>query len=125
MNPYYLTNDMSYGFNEYSSGSASPSMNPAQTGAQAAAPGGAAGAQPPVASTSSSNANSTPANPLSGPLVLPHQDLNEFLESFWTRQMEGVEGETPDFKTYNLPLARIKKVMKSDEEVKMISAEGG
>lgn len=39
--------------------------------------------------------------------------------------MDGVEGETPDFKTYNLPLARIKKVMKSDEEVKMISAEGG
>lgn len=39
--------------------------------------------------------------------------------------MDGVERETPDFKTYNLPLARIKKVMKSDEEVKMISAEGG
>jgi hypothetical protein len=37
--------------------------------------------------------------------------------------MDGVERETPDFKTYNLPLARIKKVMKSDEEVKMISAE--
>lgn len=53
----------------------------------------------------------------------PHQDLNSFLESFWARQMDSVERETPDFKTYNLPLARIKKVMKSDEEVKMISAE--
>ncbi|TXT09122.1 hypothetical protein VHUM_02596 [Vanrija humicola] len=63
------------------------------------------------------------AAPLTGPLVHPHQDLNDFLESFWTRQMDGVERETPDFKTYNLPLARIKKVMKSDEEVKMISAE--
>lgn len=37
--------------------------------------------------------------------------------------MDMVEGETPDWKSYNLPLARIKKVMKSDEEVKMISAE--
>ncbi|KAL1407494.1 Transcriptional activator hap5 [Vanrija albida] len=64
-----------------------------------------------------------PPAPLTGPLVHPHQDLNDFLESFWTRQMDGVERETPDFKTYNLPLARIKKVMKSDEEVKMISAE--
>lgn len=61
--------------------------------------------------------------PTSGPLVHPHQDLNSFLESFWARQMDSVERETPDFKTYNLPLARIKKVMKSDEEVKMISAE--
>lgn len=37
--------------------------------------------------------------------------------------MDTVECETPDWKSYNLPLARIKKVMKSDEEVKMISAE--
>lgn len=33
--------------------------------------------------------------------------------------MDMVEGETPDWKSYNLPLARIKKVMKSDEEVKV------
>ncbi|WVR08921.1 hypothetical protein IAU60_005980 [Kwoniella sp. DSM 27419] len=59
----------------------------------------------------------------SGPMIEPHQDLNSFLESFWTRQMDTVEGETPDWKSYNLPLARIKKVMKSDEEVRMISAE--
>lgn len=86
-----------------------------------------------AAASSSSSSNAAPpqpqqqqaaAPPLTGPLVHPHQDLNDFLESFWTRQMDGVERETPDFKTYNLPLARIKKVMKSDEEVKMISAEG-
>ncbi|RSH95053.1 hypothetical protein EHS25_000139 [Saitozyma podzolica] len=59
-----------------------------------------------------------------GPLVEPHQDLNDFLESFWTRQVDNVEREEPDFKNYPLPLARIKKVMKSDEDVKMISAEG-
>ncbi|KAI9636926.1 histone-fold-containing protein, partial [Dioszegia hungarica] len=56
-------------------------------------------------------------------LVEPHQELNDFLESFWTRQMDFVERDNPDFRTYPLPLARIKKVMKSDEEVKMISAE--
>jgi hypothetical protein len=52
------------------------------------------------------------------PLVEPHQDLDSFLESFWTRQM-AVERDNPDFKTYPLPLARIKKVMKSDEDVKV------
>jgi hypothetical protein len=112
MNPYYLTTDsLNYGFNGYSSGSGTSSpagINPAL-------------AQPPKASP----VPPAPAPaPLTGPLVSPHQDLNDFLESFWTRQMDGVERETPDFKTYNLPLARIKKVMKSDEEVKMISAEG-
>lgn len=30
-----------------------------------------------------------------------------------------VERDNPDFRTYPLPLARIKKVMKSDEEVKV------
>ena len=53
------------------------------------------------------------------PLVEPHQDLDSFLETFWTRQMAVVERDNPDFKTYPLPLARIKKVMKSDEEVKV------
>ena len=52
------------------------------------------------------------------------QALESFLEEFWTRQMEVVEEEEPDFKNVGLPLARIKKVMKSDEEVKMISSEG-
>jgi hypothetical protein len=28
-----------------------------------------------------------------------------------------------DLKNYNLPLARVKKIMKSDEDVRMISAE--
>lgn len=55
----------------------------------------------------------------SAPLVEPHQDLDNFLESFWTRQMAVVERDNPDFRTYPLPLARIKKVMKSDEEVKV------
>lgn len=36
--------------------------------------------------------------------------------------MDVVERDTPDFRTYPLPLARIKKVMKSDEVVKVSSA---
>lgn len=34
-----------------------------------------------------------------------------------------LEGDTHDYKLHQLPLARIKKVMKADPEVKMISAE--
>ncbi|KAL7421011.1 Transcriptional activator hap5 [Cryptotrichosporon argae] len=63
------------------------------------------------------------AGSVTGPFVQPRQELGDFLGSFWQRQMDGVERDDPDFKTYSLPLARIKKVMKSDEEVKMISAE--
>ncbi|RXK35821.1 hypothetical protein M231_06915 [Tremella mesenterica] len=54
---------------------------------------------------------------------LVFQDLHAFLEMFWARWTEEMERDEPDFRVYNLPLARIKKVMKSDEEVKMISAE--
>ena len=51
-------------------------------------------------------------------LVQPHQDLNEFLEEFWTRQINTVEEEDVGA-GYALPLARIKKVMKSDEDVRV------
>lgn len=46
------------------------------------------------------------------------------LESFWPRTTRDVQNLTSsDFKNPELPLARIKKIMKLDEEVKMISAE--
>ncbi|GJJ75919.1 nuclear transcription factor Y, gamma [Entomortierella parvispora] len=47
------------------------------------------------------------------------------LQSFWMNQMHEVENVPQDFKLHHLPLARIKKVMKTDEDVKakMISAE--
>jgi nuclear transcription factor Y gamma len=57
--------------------------------------------------------------------------LNEALTEFWTEQLDEmkklgtdkVETEQ-DFKNHNdLPLARIKRIMKSDEDVRMISAE--
>lgn len=54
--------------------------------------------------------------------------LNGSLTSFWKEQLHTVQqlGQQTeqDFKTHNdLPLARIKRIMKSDEDVRMISAE--
>ncbi|CAG8477618.1 2755_t:CDS:10 [Cetraspora pellucida] len=45
------------------------------------------------------------------------------LDSFWQQQVHEIRHGVHDFKVHQLPLARIKKVMKTDEEVKMISAE--
>jgi len=57
------------------------------------------------------------------PFVQPGDLLPEFLRSFWQRQIDTVEQENPDFRHPPLPLARIKKVMKSDPDVKMIAAD--
>lgn len=50
------------------------------------------------------------------------QQLQQQLQSFWANQHEEIEKAT-DFKNHSLPLARIKKIMKADEDVRMISAE--
>ena len=55
----------------------------------------------------------------SKPYVQPGEPLNDFLPSFWQRQIDAAEQETPDYRHPPLPLARIKKVMKSDPEVKV------
>lgn len=57
------------------------------------------------------------------PFVQPGEPLNDFLRSFWQRQVDNAEQETPDYRHPPLPLARIKKVMKSDPDVKMIAAD--
>nr|VWO97887.1 Vacuolar protein-sorting-associated protein 4 [Ganoderma boninense] len=57
------------------------------------------------------------------PFVQPGEPLNDFLRSFWQRQIDAAEQETPDYRHPPLPLARIKKVMKSDLDVKMIAAD--
>ncbi|KAK6915389.1 Histone H2A/H2B/H3 [Dillenia turbinata] len=44
------------------------------------------------------------------------------LQMFWANQMQAIK-RTTDFKNHGLPLARIKKIMKADEDVQMISAE--
>jgi hypothetical protein len=87
-----------------------------------------------------------PAAPTPGPPGLSSEKartLELLLVKFWTNQMDLAErglppqlqsstnsgGSVPlvmqkeEFKNFALPLARIKKVMKSDPEVKMISAE--
>jgi nuclear transcription factor Y, gamma len=55
--------------------------------------------------------------------------LSNALNSFWKQAYMGIQALPPmaqeqDFKNHNdLPLARIKRIMKSDEDVRMISAE--
>lgn len=56
-----------------------------------------------------------------------HQGLTgqykDILTTYWQQTITHLESETHDYKLHQLPLARIKKVMKADPEVKMISAE--
>ncbi|KAK3122990.1 hypothetical protein QOZ80_8AG0621600 [Eleusine coracana subsp. coracana] len=55
-----------------------------------------------------------------------HQQQQQYqhdqLQEFWADQMAEIEQIT-DFKFHSLPLARIKKIMKADEDVKMIAGE--
>ncbi|KAL4178989.1 hypothetical protein AMTRI_Chr13g117900 [Amborella trichopoda] len=46
----------------------------------------------------------------------------QHLRLFWQRRMIEME-QISEFRQHQLPLARIKKIMKSDDDVKMISAE--
>ncbi|EUC62109.1 histone-like transcription factor and archaeal histone protein [Rhizoctonia solani AG-3 Rhs1AP] len=57
--------------------------------------------------------------PHQGPYVQPGDTLEGFLRYFWQCQIATAERDEPDFKHPPLPLARIKKVMKNDPEVKV------
>ncbi|KAK4744409.1 hypothetical protein SAY87_010721 [Trapa incisa] len=50
------------------------------------------------------------------------QQQQQQLQMFWVDQLREIERAT-DLKNHCLPLARIKKIMKADEDVRMISAE--
>ena len=50
-------------------------------------------------------------------------NYRDILTTYWHHTIESLENEAHDYKQHQLPLARIKKVMKADPEVKMISAE--
>ncbi|XP_017699181.2 nuclear transcription factor Y subunit C-6-like [Phoenix dactylifera] len=50
------------------------------------------------------------------------QQQQQMLQMFWADQYRDIE-QTTDFKNHSLPLARIKKIMKADEDVRMIAAE--
>jgi histone H3/H4 len=59
---------------------------------------------------------------------VPHHHLLQQqqaqLQAFWAYQRQEAErASASDFKNHQLPLARIKKIMKADEDVRMISAE--
>ncbi|KAI1954085.1 CCAAT- binding transcription factor component [Ophidiomyces ophidiicola] len=47
----------------------------------------------------------------------------DILTTYWQQMINHLESDNHDYKIHQLPLARIKKVMKADPEVKMISAE--
>lgn len=49
--------------------------------------------------------------------------FRDTLMTYWQHIIQHLENDQHDYKLHQLPLARIKKVMKADPEVKMISAE--
>ncbi|KAG0281884.1 hypothetical protein BGZ95_007942 [Linnemannia exigua] len=59
------------------------------------------------------------------PSMAHHQPMQQahmhLLHSFWMRQMHEIQNVPQDFKVHHLPLARIKKVMKTDDDVKVCS----
>ncbi len=52
-----------------------------------------------------------------------HGNYRDILTTYWQQTINHLESDSHDYKLHQLPLARIKKVMKADPEVKMISAE--
>lgn len=68
-----------------------------------------------------------PAELYTGPWANVHQGLHgnykDILTTYWQHTINHLENDAHDYKIHQLPLARIKKVMKADPEVKMISAE--
>jgi histone H3/H4 len=70
------------------------------------------------------NNNNAVAQQIPPAAMLPKMDAQhrDQLRLFWQQQMSEVESAT-DFKNHQLPLARIKKIMKTDEDVRMISSE--
>ncbi|OLN81511.1 Transcriptional activator HAP5 [Colletotrichum chlorophyti] len=68
-----------------------------------------------------------PAELYTGPWANVHQGLTgqykDILTTYWQQTINHLESDNHDYKLHQLPLARIKKVMKADPDVKMISAE--
>lgn len=57
-----------------------------------------------------------------GPSSMAFHHHHQQLQLLWATQMQEI-GQTTDFKNHTVPLAQIKKIMKADEDVCMISAE--
>jgi nuclear transcription factor Y gamma len=107
---------------------ASPTLGAVATGARfpsaaAPKPASAPASKPPV--TMQSLVPPQPSPTKDSPT---YQQINQRLDAMWAEQKAEAQALTPEnkasFKHQNdLPLARIKRVMKSDEDVRMISAE--
>lgn len=100
--------------------------NPVLMSSSVVAPAGALPLEGSAAATPTSLVPQAPPPSSSSPQFLA--TLNASLTQFWKDQLQSVQELTEqteqDFKTHNdLPLARIKRIMKSDEDVRMISAE--
>jgi nuclear transcription factor Y gamma len=100
--------------------------NPVLASAATAAPAAIPMETTSAAAISTSIVPQAPAPSSSSPQFLAQ--LNNSLNKFWKEQLSVVheysDQTEQDFKTHNdLPLARIKRIMKSDEDVRMISAE--
>ncbi|XP_028761070.1 nuclear transcription factor Y subunit C-3-like [Neltuma alba] len=104
-----------YGMNQYQP---NPMMAAPQTQTQSQSPSQAASGLP--ASSSSFLREQQYAHQYMH--QLQQQELRQQLQNFWTNQYHEIE-QIADFKNHSLPLARIKKIMKADEDVRMISAE--
>jgi nuclear transcription factor Y gamma len=79
------------------------------------------------ASAAISSQGFAPSELYTGTWANVHQGLTghykDVLTAYWQHTISHLESDTHDYKMHQLPLARIKKVMKADPEVKMISAE--
>ncbi|KAK3673591.1 Transcriptional activator hap5 [Recurvomyces mirabilis] len=80
-----------------------------------------------ASSTIAAGGSAPPPETFTGQWANVSQGLNgqyrDILNTYWQNQVTKLETEEHDYKIHQLPLARIKKVMKADPEVKMISAE--
>eukprot|EP00252_Welwitschia_mirabilis_P010538 TRINITY_DN2383_c1_g1_i2.p1 TRINITY_DN2383_c1_g1~~TRINITY_DN2383_c1_g1_i2.p1 ORF type:complete len:267 (+),score=65.16 TRINITY_DN2383_c1_g1_i2:193-993(+) len=89
---------------------------------------------PPASVVGTVQSPAQPASAYPAQLAAPHhlayqhlhqqqqQQQQQQLQAFWNAQLQEID-QTTDFKNHSLPLARIKKIMKADEDVRMISAE--
>jgi hypothetical protein len=53
-----------------------------------------------------------------------HHSQLQIIQQFWQNQLNAIEHGDHDFKNHQLPLARIKKVMKADEDMKVVRCVG-
>ncbi|KAG0284904.1 hypothetical protein BGZ98_005751, partial [Dissophora globulifera] len=107
-------------YHQHATATSTSSRGAAGGGAPNSPPSSTTGSVAQSAAAAAAAPAGTPGNPQQQQQQLQQQ---QFAQEFWEEQIIAAEQSESDFKNHPLPLARIKKVMKSDPEVKMISAE--